>query len=184
MDSFFISHKPELEKAVEHTQSEISSIRTGRANPVVLENIMVESYGTKTPLKQLASISVPEARCMVVQPWDKSVIKDIEKAITQANLGMQVVNEGNLLRVTVPQLTEESRQELVKLLKEKLEKGRIAVRQLRDKIKEEIVTKERGGELTEDDRFKLQKELDELTNEYNGKIKELGEKKEAEITTV
>lgn len=184
MNQFFTPHKSEFDKAIEHLQNELAAIRTGRANPASLENILIESYGAKTPLKQLASISVPEARCLIVQPWDKNITKDIEKAITQANLGLQVVNEGSLLRVIVPQLTEESRQELVRLLKEKLEKGRIAVRQLRDKIKDEIIEKERAGELTEDDRYTLQKELDELTNEYNTKIKELGEKKEREITTV
>ena len=132
------SHKPSYDKIIDHFQTEIAGIKTGRANPVIVENIMVEAYGAMTPLLQLASISVPQPRTIVIQPWDKTVAQAIEKAIVNSNIGLSPVAESGVVRLNIPPLTEEDRANLVKLLKTKTEDARIAIRGLRDKIKNEI----------------------------------------------
>ena len=176
--------KKEADKVLAVLGTELQTLRVGRANPLMVEGIMVEAYGARAPLKQMASITVPEARTLVIQPWDKSVIKEIEKAIVVANIGINPVNEGQQLRLVVPVLTEESRRELTKSVGEKMEKARIILRQLRDKMREEIVKQERNKEITEDDKFAQQKKLDDAVKEYNDRIKEIGEKKEKEIMTI
>ena len=178
-------HKGDFEKSLKILEDDSATLRVGRANPMIVENLMVAAYGgAPTPLKQMASISVPEARTLLIQPWDKSISKDIEKAIIAANLGINPVNEGQQIRLTIPPLTEESRKELVRSVGEKMEKTRIAVRQLRDKVKDEIVKAEKSNEITEDDKYDLQKKLDDLVKEYNEKIKTIGDKKENEIMTI
>lgn len=184
MSSLIDSHKPNFEKAMEVLKGDLTTLRVGRANPLMVENILVEVYGAKTPIKQLASTTVPEARTLLIQPWDKSIIKDVEKAIIAANIGISPVNEGAQIRLTIPPLTEESRLELAKSVGEKMEKTRIVIRQLRDKVKEEAVKKEKDKEITEDDKYDLIKKLDELVKEYNEKIKQAGEAKEKEIMTL
>ena len=184
MESIIDSRKPEFERAMENLKSELSTLRVGRANPIMVENILVEAYGTKTPLKQLASITAPEARTILIQPWDKTIAKEVEKAIAAANIGISPVNEGHQIRLTIPALTEESRKELTKSVGEKMEKTRIIIRQIRDKVKESIVKQEKDGAVTEDDKYELVKKLDELIKNYNDKIKELGDKKEEEIMTL
>ena len=178
------TYKSDLEKSLENLKKELATLRVGRANPMIVENILVDAYGSKMPIKQMASITVPEARTILVQPWDKAAAKDIEKAIQAANIGINPVNEGAQIRLTVAPLTEESRKELVKSVGEKMEKTRIAVRQIRDKERDEIIKKEKNKEITEDDKFNLQKKLDEIVKEYNDKIKEISEKKEEEIMTI
>jgi ribosome recycling factor len=133
------------------------------------------------PLTQLASIQAPEPKMLTVEPWDKNVIKDVEKAIQAASLGLSIVNEGTFLRVTIPPMTEESRKELVKVLSDKLENARQAIRGVRDKVKEEITSAEKNKEISEDDKYKLIEDLDELTRKYNDQVKEVGDKKEQEI---
>ena len=178
------SNRALLDKSLEGLKNELATLRVGRANPLMVENIMVEAYGSKTVLKQLASITVPEARTILIQPWDKSIAKDIEKSITLANIGINPVNEGAQIRLTVPLLTEETRKDLVKTVGEKMEKTRVAIRQIRDKIKDEITRLEKNKEITEDDRFDLVKKLDELVKDFNDKIKDLGAEKEQEIMTI
>lgn len=175
-------HRPQLEQAIDHLKEELSKLRIGRANPAMVENITVDVYGTRSPLNQVASISVPAARMLIIQPWDKTISKDIEKAIIAANIGINPVNEGAQIRLTIPQLTEESRKELVKLVGERVEKSRIVVRQIRDKIKETILAQEKAKAISEDDRYGLLNKLDELIREYNDTIKQIGDKKESEIT--
>ena len=184
MASSIDTFKQEAAKVISVLGSELQTLRVGRANPLMVEGIMVEAYGARTPLKQMASITVPEARTLVIQPWDKALIKDIEKAIVVANIGINPVNEGQQLRLVVPALTEESRRELTKSVGEKMEKARIILRQLRDKIREDIVKQERNKEITEDDKFTQQKKLDDAVKEHNDRIKEIGEKKEQEIMTI
>ncbi|OGY47050.1 MAG: ribosome recycling factor [Candidatus Buchananbacteria bacterium RIFCSPHIGHO2_02_FULL_45_11b] len=178
------TYKSDLEKSLENLKKELATLRVGRANPMIVENILVDAYGSKMPIKQMASITVPEARTILVQPWDKAAAKDIEKAIQAANIGINPVNEGAQIRLTVAPLTEESRKELTRSVGEKMEKTRIAVRQIRDKERDEIIKKEKNKEITEDDKFNLQKKLDEIVKEYNDKIKEISEKKEEEIMTI
>jgi ribosome recycling factor len=174
----------EFNKSIEFLQKEISTIRSGRAHPSLVDGVIVEAYDTKTPLSQLATIGVPEARVITIQPWDKGVIGNIEKAIREADIGINPVNEGNIIRIVIPPLTEDARKDLIKILHQKLEQARISLRQVRDKIKEEIITLEKNKEISEDDKFDLLKKLDEKTTEFNNKIKEMGEKKETEMMTV
>ena len=184
MEQILEKYKPDFEKSLSILVEDLASLRVGRANPLIVENIFVDAYGVKTPMKQVASIAVPEARTLVITPWDKSIVKDIEKAIVVANIGINPVNEGSQIRLSVPALTEDSRKELVRSVGEKMEKTRIAVRQLRDKAKDDIVSQEKDGQITEDDKYGLQKKLDDVVKEYNEKIKAMGEKKEQEIMTI
>lgn len=184
MDSLLDSYKPDFSKALESLKNELATLRVGRANPMLVENILVEAYGTKMLLKQLASITAPEARTILIQPWDKATTKEIEKAISQANIGLNPVNEGQQIRLTISPLTEESRKELTKSVGEKMEKTRIVMRQIRDQAREEIIKQEKNKEITEDDRYDLQKKLDEMVKDYNDQIKELAELKEKEIMTL
>ena len=169
---------------IDFFKKDIASLRTGRANPGVLDGILVEAYGAKTPLVGLASITVPEARSIVVSPWDKNITKEVEKAITAAALGLNPVNEGDKIRLVVPQLTEENRKELVKKLSEKMETGRISLRQTRDEIKEAIEAGFKNKEMSEDDKFRFIKELDEEVSRRNDELKKIKEKKEEEIMTI
>ena len=184
MNQFINNKQEEFIKAIDFFKKDIANLRTGRANPAVLDSIQVEVYGAKTQLNGLASITVPEARSIVVAPWDKNIIKDIEKAITSAGLGVSVVNEGDKLRLTVPQLTEENRLDLVKKLSEKMEAARVAVRQVRDEIKNNIEQAEENKEIAEDDKFKFIKELNEEIGKRNDELKEIRDGKEKEIMTI
>jgi len=177
-------YKPNFEKSLDILKSDLQTLRVGRANPIMVENILVDVYGSKTSIKQMASITVPEVRTLLIQPWDKSVVKEVEKALIEANLGINPVNEGAQIRLTIPPLTEESRIELTKSVGDKMEKTRITIRQLRDKIKDTVVKQEKNNELTEDDKFDAIKKLDELVKDYNDKVKTAGEAKEKEIMTL
>ena len=150
----------------------------------MIENVLVDAYGVKTPLNQMSSIAVPDARCMTVEPWDKSLLKEIEKAITYADLGVSVSGESTLVRVTVPMMTEENRKSLVKSLNEKLETAKVAVRGIREKVRDEIVEAEKNKEITEDDKYDFQKEVDEKVHELNKKLQDVAEAKEKEIMSV
>lgn len=178
------SFKKDFDAVREFLEKELSTLRTGRANPLMVEGILVESYGVKSPLKSLASISVPEARTIVITPWDKNINKDIEKAIIEANIGINPVNEGKLIRLTIPQLTSETRQDLVKIVNQKLETARIRLRGLRDNIKDQIISEEKNNNITEDDKFDFLKELDDITKEYNNILVDVRNDKEKEITTI
>lgn len=184
MNDFFQQYKKDLDKVIEFYTSEITKIRTGRATPALVENIPVQAYDSQTPLIQLASITAPEARTLVISPWDKTIVKNIEKAINSSSLGVHAVNEGNIIRITLPQMTEETRKELIKLLGQKTEKARRSLRSLRDQIKEKIIQQEKEKLISEDERFQLQKELDEIIRDYNDKIKELYSKKENAILKI
>ena len=173
--------KQEFEKVLEHAQSDFSSVRTSRATPALIENITIDVYGTKTPLMQLGSITSPEPKQLLVEVWDKSVLKDVEKAIQGANLGLSVNNEGNHLRIMIPAMTEETRKQIIKTLHEKVESAKVSLRNLREKIKEEISSAQKNKEISEDEKFSLVDDLDKITREYSDKISELGKKKEEEI---
>lgn len=184
MNKYLQAKQEEFNKAVEFFKKEIAHLRTNRVNPNILDSVQVDAYGAKTPLNGLASITVPEARSMVVAPWDKNIIKDVEKAITAADLGLSVVNEGDKLRLMVPLLTEENRREIVKKLNKKQEDARISVRQIRDEIKNDIEQAEENKEINEDDKFRFIKELDEEVAENNDELKKTRDKKEEEIMTI
>lgn len=149
----------EADKALEHLHNELSTIRTGRANPALIENLMIEAYGTLTPLQQLAAISAPEPRLLVVQPWDPGVIKDIERSIGASSLGISPVVDGKLIRLPFPPMTEERRQSLVKLVNEKGEETRVRVRGIREGLMKQLKAAEKEGTLSEDAASAEQKNL-------------------------
>lgn len=184
MLDFINKVKEEFEKTIEFLNNEIGTIRSGRAHPSIIDSLLVDAYGVQTPILQLATINVPEARVITIQPWDRGVIGNIEKAIREANIGINPVNEGNLIRLVVPQLTEESRRNLVKVLNQKLEQAKISLRKTRDKNKEDIVKSEKNKEISEDEKFALLKKLDDKIAEFNNQIKEIGDKKEQEIMAI
>jgi len=176
--------KEQFEKTIEHLKSEITSLRTGRATPALVEDITVEAYGQKQALKALASISVADAKTLTVDPWDKSIIQAVEIAINHSDIGINPVNDGKLIRLPLPELTQERRQDLIKVLHKKLEDARVAIRKNREEVRKSIDAKEKAKEIAEDEKYKLQEDVEKLVKEYNEKIKEIGEEKEKEVTTV
>ncbi len=176
--------KPKFDKVIEHLKEELLSLRTGRANSALVENVSVLAYGTTTKLKQLANISVPDARTIVIEPWDKSIIKDVEKSLVASDLGFNPSNEGNFLRIHVPQMTEEDRREYVKIVGQKAEHAKIAVRQVRDDMKDMVGKLEEDGGVSEDDTFRMLKNLDEVVNSYNEKIKSIAKEKEDDLSKI
>lgn len=184
MNQYIQAKQSDLMKTIDFFKKDISSLRTGRANPAILDNLLVEAYGAKTPLVSLASVSVPEARSIVITPWDKSIAKDVERAIVAADLGLNPVNEGDKIRLVVPQLTEENRHELVKKLNEKMEVSRVSLRQTRDEIKGLIEAAFKDKAVNEDDKFRFFKELDEEIAHRNDELKKIKDKKEEEIMTI
>ena len=173
-----------FEVILEGLKSDLSTMRVGRANPLMVENINVDAYGGKTPLKQLASINVPEARTLVIQPWDAGVIKEIEKSIIASEIGIAPVIDGKIIRLTVPQLTEESRTEITKQVNEKIEAARIKARRIRDGQRDEIGKQEKSGDISEDDKYEQFKSIDEEIKQFNDDVKALGEKKKQEVMTI
>lgn len=174
----------DLEKNFNFFRSETASLGIGRATPHLVEDVSVDYYGTPTPLKQMATIAIPDPRTITIAPFDKSKLRDIEKAINMAQLGLNPGNDGEVIRITVPQPTEERRKELVKLLNKMLENARIGVRGAREEAMREIKNAEKNGEISEDDRFSQQEEIQKSINEANAKLEEEARKKEAEIMTV
>ncbi len=166
IDSSLKEARHKMEAAVGHLKDELSSIRTGRATPAVLHRVTVEYYGTPVPLNQLASITVPEPRLLVVQPFDKGAIGVIEKSIQSSDLGITPSNDGQVIRLAFPPLTEERRRELVKQVHARAEEGRVAVRNVRRHSKEEMEKLEREGGISEDDRVRGEKELQKLTDRH------------------
>jgi ribosome recycling factor len=176
--------KQHMHKAVVHAQEEFGSIRTGRATPALVEHLKVEYYGTETPLQQLAGFQVPEARTLVVSPYDKNSIKAIEKAIQESDLGVQPNSDGVVIRLNFPQLTEERRKELVKIVKAKAEEARVAVRNSRRQARQEMETLEKSGDISKDDLEHAEKELDKITNDQVTEVDRMVTHKEQELLEV
>lgn len=174
--------KEKMELAADHVGSEFSTIRTGRANPQLLHRITVEYYGTQTPLQQLASIAVPEPRMLMVSPFDQSTISDIERSIQQADLGLNPSNDGSVIRIAFPPLTEERRKDLIKVVRHMAEDGRVAVRNIRRHSKSEMEALH--GEISDDDIRRGEDELQELTDKYVERIDSLLDNKEEELLEV
>ena len=170
-----------MDSALESTGKELASIRTGRASISLLDGINIEYYGARSPINQVASVSIPEARLTVIQPWDKSMISEIERALLKADLGLNISNDGNVIRITIPELTEERRKGLVKHAKKIAEEGRIAVRAVRREANDALKKLEKAGDLPEDDSRREQGEIQELTDDYIKKVDEMVEAKEKEI---
>ena len=173
-----------MKKAVDVTREDLSMLRTGRASPKLLERIEVDYYGTKTPLNQLAGISVPEARLLVVSPYDRNAMSAIEKAIQASDIGITPSNDGTVIRLAVPPLTEERRKELIKVAKERAEEGRVSIRNVRRHSKDEMERLKKSGEVSEDDLKRVEKELQGLTDKFVAEVDELVSKKEEELLEV
>lgn len=171
-------------KTIEVVKANFASVRAGRANAGVLDRITVEYYGTPTPLNQVAAVSSPDPRTLVIQPWDNSLLKAIEKAIQTSDLGINPQNDGRVIRLVFPQLTEERRKELTKQVKKYGEEGKVAVRNIRRDAMDEIKKKTKKSEITEDDQKNLEKELQDLTDKRCKEIDELTAKKDKELMAV
>jgi len=176
--------KPSFDKTVEYLRSGLSNLQVGRATPSLIEDLEVECYNQRMPLKQLAAIQTPEPRSILIKPWDKDIIRDIAKAISQSKLGLSPIIEEEFIRLKVPPLSEERRRELTKILQERLEECRISVRRQREEVWREIQNLEQAGKISEDDKFRAKDELQKVIDEYNKKIEEMGKKKEEEIMKV
>ena len=170
-----------MQKSVEYVQHELAKIRTGRATPALLDGVKIDYYGAPTPLKQVATVSAPEPRLLVIQPYEKRLIGDIEKAILQAELGLNPSNDGNVVRVPIPELSEERRQDLLKLVKKFCEEGRVAVRNVRRDANEHIKKLEKSHEISEDNSRDAQDEIQTYTDTYIKEIDQVLEAKEKEI---
>ena len=173
-----------MDKAVAHLKEDLSGIRTGRATPAVLNRVTVEYYGTPVPLNQLASITVPEPRLLTVSPFDKGSVSAIEKAIQSSDLGITPSNDGQVIRLSFPPLTEERRKELVKQVHHRVEEGRVAVRNVRRHHKDDLEKLEREGTISEDDLVRSEKELQKLTDRFVAEIDEIQRHKEQELMEV
>jgi ribosome recycling factor len=184
IDQIINNHKPEFEKAIEHYLHELSSVRTGRANPALLNTVTVESYGAKMSLDQVASVTVSDAKTLVISPWDKSQLQAIEKGIQLANLGFNPSNDGIVIRIILPALSEERRKEMVKMVGQIAEKGKIAIRNVRESVIKEMKKAESDGKISKDDLTHGQKKLQESVDKYNEEIKKHAESKEKEVMTV
>jgi ribosome recycling factor len=168
-------------KSTEHVQYELTRIRTGRATPTLLDVIKIEYYGSKVPLNQVATITAPEPRLLVVQPWEKRIIGDIEKAILQSDLGLNPANDGSVVRIPIPELSEERRQELLKLVKRYCEEGRVAVRNIRREMNDHIKKIEKDHDISEDQSHDALNQIQELTDKHIDEIQQLYDRKEKEI---
>ena len=173
--------RPECDKVVAFFEGELAKIRTGRASPSLVEDVVCNCFGQKFPLKQLAAISTPEPKQILIQPWDKSYIEGIVSALEKTGTGANPIVDKDAIRINLPSLTEEYRKDLLKLLSEKQEQARQTVRRWREQAWGEVQEKAREGEVREDDKFRAKDELQELVDKYNEKIEELGEKKKKEI---
>lgn len=172
-----------LDEIITGLKTEVAPLRTGRATPALVENLEVEAYDLRQPLKTLAAISTPDGRQVVIQPWDKSLIPAIEKAIRGSALGLNPVADKDMVRLPIPSLTEERKKDLVKILREKMEQARIQVRRLRDEVMKEVDAEEKAKNISEDERFRKKQEVEKKIGEGNKKIEELGAAKEKEIIT-
>ncbi len=173
-----------MEKAVQSLKKELATLRAGRANPAMLDKVMVDYYGTPTPINQMAGVNVPEPRLLVVQPWDKSAMGDIEKAILKSDLGLTPNNDGNVIRISIPALTEERRTELTKVARKNGEEAKVAIRNIRRDANEELKKKEKEGLISEDESKRSLDEIQELTDTYSKKVDETVKQKENEIMEI
>ncbi|MDO5519731.1 MAG: ribosome recycling factor [bacterium] len=184
MDSRIEQFEVKMQKSVESLAAEYANIRAGRANPHLLDKITVEYYGTPSPLQSVANVSVPEARVIMIQPWESSLIKEIEKAIICSDLGLTPSNDGKVIRLVFPELTEERRKDLVKDIKKKAEAGKVAVRNVRRDANDSLKKLNKSSELTDDELKSLEEKVQKLTDKYVNEIEKTMEAKSKEILTI
>jgi ribosome recycling factor len=181
IDDIYQDTKESMSKSIEALKKELKRVRTGRASLSILDGIRVDYYGTLTPLNQMATLAVPESRLITIQPWDASVIQDIEKAILKSDLGLTPANDGKILRISIPPLTEERRKELVKMVHKMCEEHKVSVRNTRRDSNELLKSLKKDGDISEDEAFKAQEEVQKITDEHITLIDECYTKKEKEI---
>jgi len=178
----------ELKKKFDHITSrlseDIATVRTGRASSSLVDNIPVTYYGSTMPLKQMAQITIPDSSSIAIQPWDKGALSDIELAISNSDLGLSPTNDGSFIRISLPPLTEERRNELIRNVSKKGEEGRIALRNVRGEIWDQIKKMEKNSQITQDDRYKAEEEINKIIDDYNRKIEAMIESKEKELKTI
>ena len=184
IDDIMLEAEEDMDKAISSLETAFSSVRTGRANAMILDKVRVDYYGVPTPINQMAAIKTPDAHLLVIEPWDKGVLGAIEHAIMQSNLGVNPSNDGTCIRLPFPSLTEERRREFVKQCKTYSEEARVRIRAIRRDANEDLQKEEKAGEITEDDQRTGEKKVQKLTDQYIAKVDELFKKKEAEIMTI
>ncbi len=184
VDEILLEAEEKMQKSEEHVQHEFASVRTGKASPALVENVTVDAYGSPMRLKEVAGITTPEPRMIVVQPWDASTLGAIEKGIQAANIGLNPAVDGKIIRIVIPELSEERRNEFVKLAKKMAEEGRVAVRHVRREAIDQLKKEQKSGDITEDDQSLGEKEIQKLTDKFTGAIDRHLEVKEKEILTV
>ncbi|NLC06599.1 MAG: ribosome recycling factor [Syntrophomonadaceae bacterium] len=183
-DEYLKDAEERMQKSVDNLKREFASLRAGRANPALLERVLVDYYGTPTPINQVGNIGVPEPRLLVIQPWDRSLIPAIEKAILKSDLGITPSSDGNVVRIAIPQLTQERRKELVKVIKKRAEEARVAVRNIRRDAMDQLKAREKKGEISEDIMRREQDSLQKITDNIIKVIDKLAESKEQEVMEV
>ncbi len=183
-DAHIAELKARMDKTIQVFEHELVKLRTGRANPAMVEDVKVDYYGTHTPLKHLARITAPEPDMIVIYPFDKTQVHAIEKAIQAANLGFNPTVDGELLRIKVPRLTEERRKELSKVIHDKAEESKVALRNIRREIKEHLDREQKDGKISEDDHDRVMKEIEKVTHEYTAKIDQTAQTKEKQLLSV
>ncbi|MEV1328928.1 ribosome recycling factor [Micromonospora costi] len=184
IDDTLLEAEEKMERAVEHAKEEFGAIRTGRANPAMFSKVIIDYYGTPTPLTQMASVAIPEPRMAIIKPYDNSQINAMEKAIRDSDLGVNPNNEGNQLRILLPQMTEERRRDMIKVARHKGEEAKVAIRNIRRRGKEELDRIVKDGEAGEDEVRRAEKELDDLTQRFVANVDELVKHKETELLEV
>jgi ribosome recycling factor len=181
---YLITAREDMLATIEFLKQELGQLRTGRATPALVENITVDAYGAPMAVKGVASISVTDSKSLAVEPWDKSLLKAIEEGIRNSGLGINPVNDGKVIRIVMPPMTEENRRGIVKIIGQKEEEARIRIRQTREEVRTLIIKGEEAGEMPEDQKFADMEALDQLSKEFNEKIKEVTSEKEAEIMKI
>jgi len=184
MNDELVQFRSGLDKTVEHFKKETSGFRVGRATPALVENIFVDAYGTLTPLMHLANINVADPKTLTIQTWDKSLLKNVEKALQQAELGVNPIIQGDIILINIPAMTEETRRETVKKLYQHLEEAKVTLKGQREKAKEQFIQMEKDKEMSEDDKFKVLEDLDTMIKDYSEKLKDIAKEKEDEIMKI
>jgi len=184
METVFKEAKEKMEASLEHFKREISRLRTGRASAAIFDEIKVDYYGGLTPLNKVATISIPEANMVIIQPWDKNVLPEVEKAIIRSNVGLNPINDGAVIKIPIPPLDEERRKDIVKLLHKILEEAKASIRNIRRETREKLKDMEEDKDISEDDKFKGFDRIQELHDKFIKKAEEIADKKEEEIMQV
>lgn len=184
MHPFLVAKKPAYDAVLDHLAKEFGTLRTGRATPAILEGITVFAYDAVMDLKSVASIAVPDSKTLTIQPWDRSLLQSIEKAVRDADLGVNPIVDGDLVRLSMPQMTEDNRKKLVKNMKERMEDAKVSLRKVREEARLQVSKMEADKQMGEDEKYKAYEELDKMTKEYGEKIDDMAEKKEEEIMTI